>query len=132
MIPVVAAMIVREGKVLLARRPEGRHLAGYWEFPGGKIEKGESPEQALERELREELDVQVRVGRIYRAICHGDSEKDVLLLFYAAEIVSGCPRPIEEAEVRCFSFDEVNALRLAPADARLLKDVNWDDVQTLL
>ncbi len=97
MIPVVAALIVREGRLLIARRPEGRHMAGRWEFPGGKLEKGESPEDAVEREIREELGLDVRAGRIYQAIAYSYPEKDVLLLFYAAAVVSGEPRPIEEA-----------------------------------
>lgn len=66
MIAVVAGVLFREGRLMLCRRPEGKELAGKWEFPGGKLEEGESPEQALERELREELAIDVRVGRVIR------------------------------------------------------------------
>ena len=108
MIPVVAALIVRAGKLLIARRPEGKHMAGRWEFPGGKLERGESPEEAIEREIREELAVEIRAGRIYQAIAYSYPEKDVLLLFYAAALVSGEPRPVEEAEIRWVTLGELD------------------------
>ena len=62
---VMAAVVCREGKIMICQRGPGRRLAGVWEFPGGKLEEGETPEQGLARELREELDLPVRVGRIW-------------------------------------------------------------------
>ena len=132
MIPVVAALIVREGKLLIARRPEGKHMAGRWEFPGGKLERGESPEEAIEREIREELAASVRAGRVYQAIAYSYPEKDVLLLFYAAAIVSGEPRPVEEAEIRWVTVEELDEYAFAPADERLVQRLKRDGLGALL
>ena len=132
MIPVVAALIVRGGRLLIARRPEGRHMAGRWEFPGGKLEKGESPEDAVEREIREELGLDVRAGRIYQAIAYSYPEKDVLLLFYAAAVVSGEPRPIEEAEIRWVTVEELDGYAFAPVDEMLVQRLKRDGLGALL
>ena len=132
MIPVVAALIVRGGRLLIARRPEGRHMAGRWEFPGGKLEKGESPEDAVEREIREELGLDVRAGRIYQAIAYSYPEKDVLLLFYAAAVVSGEPRPIEEAEIRWVTVAELGGYAFAPVDEMLVQRLKRDGLGALL
>ncbi len=132
MIPVVAALIVRGGRLLIARRPEGRHMAGRWEFPGGKLEKGESPEDAVEREIREELGLDVRAGRIYQAIAYSYPEKDVLLLFYAAAVVSGEPRPIEEAEIRWVTVAELDGYAFAPVDEMLVQRLKRDGLGALL
>ena len=122
MIAVVAAVITDRGRVLLGQRPEGHHLAGKWEFPGGKLEKGETPEAALERELREELGVTAEIGRILDAIpVTGGSRDDLLLLFYEARIASGEPRPIEEAQVRYFAPEELSSLDLAETDRRFIR-----------
>ncbi|HAK44799.1 MAG TPA: 8-oxo-dGTP diphosphatase MutT [Spirochaeta sp.] len=69
---VAAAIIIRNGRVLICRRAPGEKLAGFWEFPGGKVEPGESLQECLERELREELDVEVRAGEIIRLTVHDD------------------------------------------------------------
>lgn len=132
MIPVVAALIVRGGRLLIARRPEGRHMAGRWEFPGGKLEKGESPEDAVEREIREELGLDVRAGQIYQAIAYSYPEKDVLLLFYAAAVVSGEPRPIEEAEIRWVTVAELDGYAFAPVDEMLVQRLKRDGLGALL
>ncbi|MBQ8954438.1 MAG: (deoxy)nucleoside triphosphate pyrophosphohydrolase [Clostridia bacterium] len=124
MIAVVAALAVRDGKLLIARRPDGRHMGGKWEFPGGKLEKGELPEEALRRELREELGVDSDVGRIVAAIPYSYPEKDVLLLFYAVRMRDE-PRPIDEAELRWVDFEALEDYDFAPVDrlmtARLKK-----------
>ncbi len=132
MIPVVAALIVRDGKLLIARRPAGKHMAGRWEFPGGKLERGESPEQAVEREICEELAVSVRAGRIYQAIAYSYPEKDVLLLFYAAALVSGEPRPVEEAEIRWVAVEELDGYAFAPVDELLVERLKRDGLGALM
>ncbi|MBQ2955838.1 MAG: 8-oxo-dGTP diphosphatase MutT [Clostridia bacterium] len=120
MIAVVAALIVRENRLLIARRPEGKHMAGKWEFPGGKIERGETPEQALERELKEELGVKTETGRIYHAIAHSYPEKDVLLMFYRSRLIEGEPEAIEEAELKWITESELRLYPWAEADAPLI------------
>lgn len=132
MIPVVAALIVRDGRLLIARRPEGKHMAGRWEFPGGKLEKGESPEKAIEREIREELAAEIRAGRVYQAIAYSYPEKDVLLLFYAASVVSGEPRPLEEAEIRWITLEELDGYAFAPVDAMLVERLKRDGLGALM
>ena len=87
MIAVVAGVVRREGRVLLCQRPEGKRFGLLWEFPGGKVEAGETPEAALERELREELDVETRTGRVLDALrLDARGGGDLLLLFYESEI----------------------------------------------
>lgn len=120
---VVAAVVVRRGRVLLTRRRPGSHLAGFWELPGGKIEPGEDPPTALRRELREELGVSCRVEREFAFGFHAYRRRRVLLLAYSARI-AGTPRPLACASLGWFSAQEARALRTPPADepifARLL------------
>lgn len=126
MIAVVAALIVRDGKLMIAQRPAGKHMAGRWEFPGGKIEKGETPERALERELFEELGVRTETGRIYHAIHHSYPEKDILLLFYRSRLTEGEPQPIEEADIRWIEEAEIRDFDWAEADAPLIDLIEID------
>ena len=126
MIAVVAGLVVRNGKLLIARRPDGKHMAGKWEFPGGKLERGETPEHALERELSEELGVQTQTGRVYHVISHSYPEKDILLLFYRSRLISGEPRAIEEAEVRWIEEAELRNFDWAEADAPLIDLIEKD------
>jgi len=87
---VVAAAVVIDGdRVLLTQRPSGTHLAGAWEFPGGKLEEHEGPEAALVRELREELGVESEVGEVLDVTWWRYPTKSVLLLFYRARITAG-------------------------------------------
>lgn|SRR5690554_5535371 len=87
-VPVMAAIIRHEGKILLCQRKSGA-LAGKWEFPGGKLENGETPEECLVREVREELDLEISVDRIYKAVNMHYNHGDFLLLSYLADYVSG-------------------------------------------
>lgn len=91
-IPVCAALILDEGRVLVGRRGKGKSDPGKWEFPGGKIRPGEDPRDGIVREVWEELGIRLTVGRLYDAVNHSYPEKDVLILFYLAEIAqSGTP-----------------------------------------
>ena len=113
---VVAGIVERGGETLVCRRPAASHQGLLWEFPGGKIEKGESPEEALVRELREELDIETAVTGIYDARITEYPEKTVLILFYRVRIVRGEPRPVEEDAVRWVKGKEALNLDFAPAD----------------
>jgi 8-oxo-dGTP diphosphatase len=122
---VVAGVLVREGRLLLARRPAGRPWAGLWEFPGGKVEDGETPEDALVREWREEMDV-TPVGLIPFSFSttagadRGDSSRHVTLLFFEVNGIVGEPRAVTVDAVRWCSAAEARLLPTPPADAPAL------------
>jgi 8-oxo-dGTP diphosphatase len=121
-VQVVAGLLEREGSVLVDRRRRGTHLEGLWEFPGGKIEPGETPEQALVRELREELGVEAAVGEHVATIEHPYPEFDLSLALYAVRF-SGEPQALEVAEVRWVPLAELAALPMPPADVPLVAAV---------
>lgn len=118
-IPVVAGILVRNGQIMISRRPAGAHMGMKWEFPGGKIEPGETPEAALSRELREETGAEAEAVRIYDAKLWAYPEKTVLLLFYVARLLSGEPRPLEGQALAWVSPDELGGYAFAPADEQI-------------
>jgi 8-oxo-dGTP diphosphatase len=125
---IVAAGIVIEGdKVLLSRRKKGSHLAGLWEFPGGKAEAGEDPRAALRRELEEELGITTRIGEIVDVTFHryDDADKAVLLLFFEAEREEESPEPraIDVAEVAWCGLELLDETKFPPADVGVLAKV---------
>lgn len=96
----VAAGIIRRGdRILICQRPDGKSLAGKWEFPGGKLEAGETPEECLVRELREELGFEARVEGIVDARAEYEAG-DFLILYYNVAVVSGEPSPLEHAQIK--------------------------------
>ena len=113
---VAAAVVIRDGRVLLTRRAEGQHLAGMWEFPGGKLEDGESPEEALVRECREECGIDVEVGEILDVTHHRFPDKDVLLLFYRCGLRAGDVRHLQVADHAWVAPAELDRYPLPPAD----------------
>lgn len=117
MIAVVAGVVERDGRCLLCQRPEGKNLALKWEFPGGKLEHGETPEAALERELYEELGVRTRTGRILDVIRRQEGELDLLVLFYVSELLSAISQKHECRAIAWVRPDELRLYDLAPADA---------------
>ena len=110
----------REGVFLLTRRKSEQELGGFWEFPGGKVEPGESPTEAVKRELREELGIKVSVGDVFEIGFHGDDTKDIILIIYCCSIVHGTPRCHEAEEMRWLSPNEIVNLRMPPADEPIL------------
>ena len=117
---VVAAIIEHEGRFLLTRRQAGAHLEHHWEFPGGKLERGETHQQALVRELGEELDVTVTVGKLALSTVHAYPDRTVALHFYRCAL-AGEPRPLLGQEMRWVPTSELAGLQLPPADAELIK-----------
>ncbi len=120
-IDVAAGIIQREdGKILLARRKPGSHLAGYWEFPGGKIEEGESPEECLERELLEELGIVTKAGAFVAESVYDYGEKQIRLLAYFVQFLEGDFVLDSHDCVTWVHLSEANKYQLAPADVPLL------------
>jgi 8-oxo-dGTP diphosphatase len=118
---VVAAVIHDSaGRILLARRPQDRHMGGLWEFPGGKVERGESPEGALRRELEEELAVDVIIGPLLDRAHHAEPGLEIDLLFFTTEIVSGVPFPADDQEIAWVSPSDLPSYPTPPADAQLV------------
>ena len=117
-VQVVGAAVVRDGRVLASRRTGPAHLAGMWEFPGGKVEDGESDEQALVRELTEELGVAVAVGE--RVGPELDLSGTAVMRVYLATLVSGEPQLNDHDEHRWLSADELYDVPWIPADAPAL------------
>ena len=116
---VVAAVVERDGCFLLTRRLAGAHLAGLWEFPGGKVAPGESHEQALRREMLEELDTDVEVGGIVSTAAHAYDDRHVTLYFYKCGL-AGTPRPLLGQEMRWVPRADLRALGFPPADEELI------------
>lgn len=103
-------------RYLISRRPEGTHLARWWEFPGGKVEPGEAPDATLARELREELGIEVEVGDIFAVGHHVYPGREVILLVYDARLVAGEPACLEVAEFKWVTAGELVEIPLPPAD----------------
>lgn len=120
MIVVVAAVIESNDRFLLTRRQRGVHLEGMWEFPGGKLDPGESHQDALRRELREELDVDSDVGELVFEVAHEYPDRVVSLHFYRCTL-TGEPRPVLGQEMRWVERSELPALGFPPADADLVR-----------
>jgi len=119
-IDVSAALIFRAGKLLITQRPAKAHLGGLWEFPGGKREPGETFEQCLVREIREELGVEISVGEMFEEIRHDYPEKSVHLKFFICQLLAGEPQPLACAAVKWIEKPELAAHEFPAADAQLL------------
>jgi len=117
---VVAAVIERDDRFLVTRRQDGVHLAGFWEFPGGKVADGESHAAALRREIQEELDVDVVVRDRLLETSHQYPERIVELFFYRCDLL-GTPRPLIGQEMAWVARRELPSLNFPPADDELIR-----------
>lgn len=118
-----AVLLDGEGRVLLAQRPEGKNLAGLWEFPGGKIEAGERPEAALVRELREELTIEVDAADL-KAIgfaSHAYDDMHLLMPVWATKKWQGIPQSNEGQSLAWSAIDQLSSYPMPPADIPLIK-----------
>jgi mutator protein MutT len=116
---VVAAVIERDGRILVTRRPRGVHLEGLWEFPGGKPYPGESHAQALRREIAEELGVTATVGERIETVAWSYPDRRVRLTFYGCT-VEGEPRPLEGQDMAWVAPADLRHYSFPPADSQLL------------
>ncbi len=119
---VAAALVDEERRILVQKRPQGKPLAGLWEFPGGKIEVGESPEDALVRELQEELDIRVAPAALvpFTFVSERLGDSHLVLMLYLVEQWAGTPQPLAADRLRWCSIKELATLEMPPADVPLV------------
>ena len=118
---VVAALIRKGDRFMICRRPEGKARAGLWEFVGGKAEEGETLEEALIRECREEIGVTVRVGAPFTEVTYDYPDILVHLTLFEAEIEEGVPTPMEHNAIAWIKPNEIGDYPFVPADMPILE-----------
>ena len=121
--PVVTGLIRKNGKILLGLRPKGESLAGSWEFPGGKIDAGESPEEALRRELQEEIGVEAEIGKLRIVHTHSYGDRGVLLIFFDVHFWKGEPKTIYHEDLKWVAPEELGTLTIPEANRNILKEL---------
>ena len=131
MTEVVCGVITNsDGEVLACRRGAGRHLAGFWEFPGGKVDQGEDPRSALGRELKEELGIIVEVGKKLEPVVEWtDGKVAIRLTGYFCGISKGVPVALEHEEIRWCEISELGELEWAEADVPLVSEISKLKIQ---
>jgi 8-oxo-dGTP diphosphatase len=119
---VACALVDADGRVLIAQRPEGKQLAGLWEFPGGKVEKGETPEECLIRELREELGIETQVTCLapLTFASHSYDDFHLLMPLYVCRRFSGIPEAREAQALKWVRPSRLRDFPMPPADAPLI------------
>ena len=122
-IEVVAALIWREDRFLLCQRPEYKARGLQWEFVGGKVEPGETKQQALIRECREELDVTVSVGQEWMQVIHSYPDITIHLTVFSCSIAEGVPKLLEHRDMRWVTPEEAEPFDLCPADREILEKI---------
>lgn len=123
MTQVVAALIRQGEKFMIFQRPETKTRAFQWEFVGGKVEPGETLEEALIRECREEIGVTVRVGEVFTEVDHEYPDITIHLTLFNAEIEDGIPQKLEHNDIRCIYPSEISQYEFCPADDEILKKI---------
>jgi 8-oxo-dGTP diphosphatase len=113
---VVAAALFDRGRVLIAERPAGKHMAGWWEFPGGKVGSGESDAEALVRELREELGVDAHPIAAIMTLTHDYPDRTIDLVLWRATVESGVPRGLDGQQLKWVDCESLGAERMLEAD----------------
>ena len=122
-VEVVAALIWRDEKFMICQRPAHKARGLLWEFVGGKVEKGESRDQALIRECREELDITVSVGEVFMDVIHEYPDICVHLTLFNSIIVQGEPKKIEHNDIRWITSEEIDGYEFCPADEVILQKI---------
>ena len=126
MTEVVAALIWEGERFMICQRPAHKARGLLWEFVGGKVEPGETPEEALVRECREELDVAVRVDRLYTDVVHIYPDLTVHLSLFHAAIAEGTPQKLEHNDIRFITPAEIPEYDFCPADIEILEKIHRD------
>ena len=121
MIQVVAGIIYKDGKILIAKRNLQKDQGGKWEFPGGKVEKGETNGEALKREIKEELDADIEVKEYVGENEFHYPEKDVKLIFYKAELISDGVKLLEHEDYKWIKIEEAPKYEFAEADKKVFE-----------
>jgi 8-oxo-dGTP diphosphatase len=120
---VVAGFMRKDGRILVGQRPENNTLAGLWEFPGGKIELGETPEQALARELSEELDIEAKIGDIKLVCTHTYGDVGILILFYEVLFWKGQPKAKHHMMLEWIYPEELAHRSIPEANKKILDKI---------
>ena len=123
MIDVVAALLWKGDRFLICQRPAHKARGLLWEFVGGKVEAGETPEDALKRECREELDVSVSVGDVFMEVIHEYPDITIRLTLFNAALDGGEPRRLEHNDLRWITAEEIGNYDFCPADEEILKEI---------
>ena len=123
MVQVVAALIRKDEKFMIFQRPITKTRPLQWEFVGGKVEVGETLEEALIRECREEIGVTVKVGKVFMEVDHKYPDIDIHLTLFEAEIEAGIPQKLEHNDIRIIYPDEIDNYNFCPADDEILKKI---------
>ena len=118
---VTAGLIWRQGTLLIAKRPPGGHLAGYWEFPGGKQEKTESLPACLAREIREEVGLEVEVDKPLLTVRHAYSSRSITLHVFQCTVLSGDAKPLEGQELHWVPPCRLRQYRFPPPDLEIVR-----------
>ena len=123
MTEVVAALVWHGDRFMICQRPENKARALLWEFVGGKVEPGETKEEALIRECREELDVTLRVGEVFMEVTHEYPDITVHLTLFHAAIAEGVPKLLEHRDLRWITVAEIPRYEFCPADREILAEL---------
>ena len=129
-ISVSCLVLFHEGKILAAQRGTSMDLAGYWEFPGGKMESGESPENCLHREIKEELGIEIQILKRLRPVLHSYPNKEIQLIPFLATWRSGSITLLEHTQFQWLDRRDLLAFPWAPADVPIVKEVEakWEKI----
>lgn len=129
MTEVVAALIWRGEKFMICQRPSHKARGLLWEFVGGKVEAGETPQEALIRECREEIDVLLSVGDVFMDVTHKYPDLEVHLTLFHATVASGEPKKIEHNDIRWITPQEIPDYDFCPADVEILQKIKKEFIQ---
>lgn len=129
MTEVVAALIWRGEKFMICQRPSHKARGLLWEFVGGKVEAGETPQEALIRECREEIDVLLSVGDVFMDVTHKYPDLEVHLTLFHATVASGEPKKLEHNDIRWITPQEIPDYDFCPADVEILQKIKKEFIQ---